>query len=39
MRGAGTVERMSGAIDLVTAIAARGLAGANEGKREPAVLD
>jgi hypothetical protein len=39
MRGAGTVERMSGAIDLVTAIAARGLGDATDGKREPAVLD
>lgn len=39
MRGAGTVERMTGAIDLLTAIAARGLGAEPGGHPEPAVLD
>jgi len=39
MRGAGTVDRMSGAIDLLTSIAARGLDAPADGQREPAVLD
>jgi hypothetical protein len=42
VRGSGTVERMSGVIDLVTAIAARGLHAAMPDPMpapEPAVLE
>jgi hypothetical protein len=39
MRGAGAVERMVGVLDLLTAIAARGLRPAAAGDGEPAVLD
>lgn len=39
MRGAGTVERMVGVIDILTTIAARGLRPAAAGEGEPAVLE
>jgi hypothetical protein len=39
MRGAGTVERLEGVIDLLCAIAARGSRSASDGEPEPTVLD